>query len=717
MLTPTNLRHQFFVFAAPLMLALVSFLSLVYFIQRSALYDSEGQKNQLIVNTTTKLIASQFKEAFDDLDLIASHTSLTNEQNHTEIEKEIFINSLFETKPRYSRLLILDKKGTITQYYGDKIDLETTTMNLPNLNYGIMPVFENNLDQISISGIQIIKRQYLKSDASIIGFLILKIDLEQLENRLTASGIFDQSSLYLGFDHQFSPIFMNDLPKTETTLEAAIDTNPIKQELITTIQPLSEHFNIDQVSWIKQWDVLAISSQSALKSGKNNIITVLSILGVLASIIISGISLWLAKLRILRYLTLHDLAESDRLNKSIVETTTNAIVTINDAGKIISSNPAAQHLVSRAAKNIHGSRFCNLFIISKDHNEFLEFLKHTLAMPVGSHTELRDFTGFNVSGDQLPISIALSVDELQGQKIINIFITDNTEHEKNIELQRLTEVVFKAANEGISITDANNNIEAINTAFTRITGYSEEDVIGKNPRILRSGKHNIDFFEKLWQELHLNGIWKGEIWNRSKTGDPYLEEISIALVRNNDGQVIHHISIFHDISERKVREERIAYQAHYDQLTGLPNRFVFIDSLDREIKSFNRYGNSFALLFIDLDHFKEINDQYGHRVGDLVLQEAARRLTTSVRDSDMVARLAGDEFTLIIRALSTDDELSHLIEKIKVALNGTVKIGSQTINIQGSVGGVIYSEQHGNADDVLQLADESMYQEKRKTFI
>jgi len=214
-------------------------------------------------------------------------------------------------------------------------------------------------------------------------------------------------------------------------------------------------------------------------------------------------------------------------------------------------------------------------------------------------------------------------------------------------LQSILQSVYENTSNGIIIVDHRITIVAVNPGFTKITGYSPSEVIGKNPSLLNSGRQNKEFYEAMWGELLAYGYWEGEIWNRRKDGSIYPEWLNIASVRDSVSNVQYYVGTFSDISAIKTSEDKLIQLAFYDPLTGLPNRLLFQDRLLHTLNQARREDNHFAVYFIDLDGFKQINDYYGHLVGDAVLIEMANRLTACVRTSDTVARLAGDEFTII----------------------------------------------------------------------
>jgi len=296
------------------------------------------------------------------------------------------------------------------------------------------------------------------------------------------------------------------------------------------------------------------------------------------------------------------------------------------------------------------------------------------------------------------------------------FALDSFAHEaerKRAEAQlRLTAKVFEQGREGIAITDAERNILSINKAFTEITGYSEAEVLGRNPRLLSSGRQDADFFRAMWQAIDSQGSWAGEIWNRRKDGSVYPEWLSISRVVDADGATSHYIGIFSDITQHKAADEHIHWLAHFDTLTGLPNRALLADRSKHALSLAQRSGESLALMFLDLDHFKNINDSLGHRIGDALLIEVAKRLRTLVRAQDTVARPGGDEFILILPETDAGGA-AHLAEKLIEAAVQPYQVEQYELTVSASIGIAIYPDDGTDIDALLKCADTAMYSAKR----
>lgn len=277
---------------------------------------------------------------------------------------------------------------------------------------------------------------------------------------------------------------------------------------------------------------------------------------------------------------------------------------------------------------------------------------------------------------------------------------------------RLAASVYNASNEGIMIVDANNSIIATNPAFTIITGYAQEEVIGKDPSILKSGYHDASFYQAMWQDINAEGYWQGEIWDKRKNGEIYPKWLTISTVFNEDSTIQQRVAMFTDISQKREAENLIWRQANFDMLTKLPNRQMFHDRLEQQIKKANRAARPLALIFLDLDRFKEVNDTLGHDIGDALLRDAAQRLSSCVRETDTVARLGGDEFTIILSDLDDLGSVSRVAQEILRKLSEPFSLGSEVVYISASIGITLYPEDATEIEVLLKNADQAMYAAK-----
>lgn len=280
---------------------------------------------------------------------------------------------------------------------------------------------------------------------------------------------------------------------------------------------------------------------------------------------------------------------------------------------------------------------------------------------------------------------------------------------------KLSAIVFENSFEGIMITDAKGHIIRVNKAFTKITGYKPNEIHGQNASILQSGRHNDDFFKQLWKSIATQGYWHGEIWNKRKSGDLYPQRLSISVIKNKEGRILNYIGIFADITEKKQTEERIHRLAYYDELTELPNRVLFHERLKRALVYAKRNNHCVALIFIDLDRFKSINDSLGHPAGDYLLQLTAERLKTCVRESDTVVRMGGDEFTLILVNQPKEQAkmgAQKVAQKTLDILSQPFSIAGREVFIGASIGIAIYPDDANHATMLLKNSDLALYHAK-----
>jgi diguanylate cyclase (GGDEF)-like protein/PAS domain S-box-containing protein len=289
---------------------------------------------------------------------------------------------------------------------------------------------------------------------------------------------------------------------------------------------------------------------------------------------------------------------------------------------------------------------------------------------------------------------------------------DLTERRRAEEDLRLAAQVFENSGEAIMIMDADSLAVSVNRAFLEMSGYQPSEVLGKAPAMLKSDLHDEDFYHRLWQSLTDTDYWQGEIWNRRKNGEVYPEWLGISTLHSPDGKVTHYVAISSDISERKAAEARIEFLAHHDPLTDLPNRLLLKDRLERAIVHGDRTGTKVALLFIDLDRFKTVNDSLGHPVGDRLLREAAQRLRTCIRDMDTVSRQGGDEFLVVLTEPEDADAVTSVAEDILSALAMPFSLDGHEVAISCSVGIAVFPEDGSDFDGLLKKADIAMYHAK-----
>ncbi len=350
----------------------------------------------------------------------------------------------------------------------------------------------------------------------------------------------------------------------------------------------------------------------------------------------------------------------------------------------------------------------------KDAAEPLMIVRRQFEQPVRALFESRhrrkDGTIFDVEVSSFPL-------ELDGMPALFNSSRDVTERKQAEAELRIAATAFESQ-EGISVTDATGTILRVNRAFTNITGYSADEVIGKNPSILSSGRHNSDFYAAMWNSIKNQGVWDGEIWNRRKSGEIYPEHLTITAVKGANGNISNYVATLTDITLSKAAAEEIQQLAFYDSLTGLPNRRLLHDRLNQALASSARSGRQGALLFLDLDHFKTLNDTLGHDVGDMLLKQVAERLITCVREGDTVARLGGDEFVVMLEELGSDaldaaGQAEAVGDKILAALNQPYQLITHEHHSTPSIGATLFNNHQSKIDELLKQADIAMYQAKK----
>jgi diguanylate cyclase (GGDEF)-like protein/PAS domain S-box-containing protein len=291
--------------------------------------------------------------------------------------------------------------------------------------------------------------------------------------------------------------------------------------------------------------------------------------------------------------------------------------------------------------------------------------------------------------------------------------TDISDRKQAENQLHIAAIAFEAQ-EGIMITDADNVILRVNRSFTNITGYTAEEVIGHDPSILSSGRHDADFFAAMWRDIRSNGGWDGEIWNRRKNGEVYPERLTITAVRDPNGIITNYVATIVDFTMNKASEEKVKRMAFYDHLTLLPNRQLLMDRLKHALSSSARSGKEGALLFIDLDNFKTLNDTLGHSIGDLLLQQVAQRLETCVREGDTVSRFGGDEFVVLLENLSDNafesaTQTETVGVKILTALNKPYQLAEHEYRSTSSIGAALFNGHQLAPEVILKHADHAMY--------
>ena len=301
---------------------------------------------------------------------------------------------------------------------------------------------------------------------------------------------------------------------------------------------------------------------------------------------------------------------------------------------------------------------------------------------------------------------------INGELKTHCVFKDITSQERIEKKLKLSDIVFENTNEAILITNNINKIISVNSAFTKITGYEEADIIGKNPKILKSGKHDKKFYQKLWKDLLTTGQFKGEVWNRKKSGEIYPEWLNISVVKDSSGNILNYVAIFSDITKMKKSNEKIEYLAHHDPLTNLPNRLLLKARLDQSINHTNNSQEVLALFFIDIDNFKIINDSYGHSIGDKIINLVASRLQKNLRPNDTISRIGGDEFIIVIENVNQVKNVEKIANKILDDFKEPIKLQEYLFDVTVSMGISLFPNNSLSAEDLIKHADTAMYSAK-----
>ncbi|MGZ5051428.1 MAG: EAL domain-containing protein [Methylobacter sp.] len=405
------------------------------------------------------------------------------------------------------------------------------------------------------------------------------------------------------------------------------------------------------------------------------------------------------------------LTKSEKRYRIIVETTSEGICLIDQFFQMSFVNSAMARMLGYTPEQMLG-RPMEDFILE---DEILVYKQHMKLRMQGksSHYEQRmrhkDGSARWCSVTNTPLH------DTQGNFSGTIAMIRDISEQKHAEKEmRLAALVYRASSQAMMVTDADNRIITVNPAFTEITGYRLEDVLGKESKLLHSDRHESAFYAAMRESIASTGKWHGEIWSRRKNGEIFPELLTVDTIYRDDGLVYRRIALFTDITEEKKNEELIWRQANYDSLTDLPNRRMMQDRLQEELKKSRRNKKSLALLFIDLDRFKEINDTLGHDSGDNLLKQAAKRMTACIRETDAVGRLGGDEFIVVLNNLDDASSVGAIANNLLVDLAKPYLLGNELTHISASIGITIYPDDADDVSTLLKNADQAMYAAKQQ---
>lgn len=407
------------------------------------------------------------------------------------------------------------------------------------------------------------------------------------------------------------------------------------------------------------------------------------------------------------------LEQARRYANDILQASPDALLVISPQGKILHSNIEAQQLFGYDSKELFCLQLEQLIPerFRKNHVSLRQqSFSSTDARPMSKSAEL---SALHKNGREIPVEISLSFSQ-QGEELQAIATIRDISERKEIETRlRLISKVLHESSEGILIMDHERRIIDMNEAFCRLTGYQREELLGQAPSMLRSGRHEESFYQNIWQQLAKHGHWKGEIWERRKNGEPTPNLMTISAVNDEKGDISHYVSIYADITLLKQKEHSLEQLAHFDQLTSLPNRMLCQDRLRASMHRAHRSKNSCALLYIDLDGFKQVNDKLGHETGDEVLIKVGKKLKQAIREDDTAARMGGDEFVVILNEIRDCQHAEELVQRILDTISFQVDSKQASLPVSASIGVALYPE-HGNSiEHLMQCADKAMYYCKR----
>nr|WP_321265847.1 EAL domain-containing protein [uncultured Sulfurimonas sp.] len=500
-----------------------------------------------------------------------------------------------------------------------------------------------------------------------------------------------------------------------------------KQQILFANKKASEFFNLDYISL----DEIKFSEFSIFKNEESkNIILVLNDLNKLNNPITYSLSCKINNsnknyfIRIIPEKTevakktfliiIEDITEriesEDMYNQLFFHASDAIILTDYNSGKIKSINNKASILLGIEQDDLKTLSSSDIFATFQNEAQYSSHIKALESFGVDSYEIKRKLKDNQFQYLKVYCTLIDIGNHMYHQSIIH----DLTEH-KLLELQlKQRSNVFEHTIEGIMITELNGSVISVNDAFTKITGYTREDVIGKKPELLKSGKQGDEFYKKMWEDINNNGLFKGEIWNKKKDGTIYPEWLAISTIYDDNNKAIQYVAVFSDFSEIKKTQHKLQNLAHYDTLTKLPNRLLLNERIAQFIKLSKRHKSQFAVLFIDLDRFKQINDTYGHETGDKVLKTTSERLKSVVRESDVVSRLGGDEFIVVLNEITNLKNIHKVAKNILNKLQLPFTINNHNHYITCSIGISVYPEdtQKDDIDILIKHADIAMYESK-----
>lgn len=416
-----------------------------------------------------------------------------------------------------------------------------------------------------------------------------------------------------------------------------------------------------------------------------------------------------AAARSLLQLAAHEEATRQQRNLSgLFDTVRDFIFIVDRKGRILHHNRAVSEQLGYGDDALRGKTLTALYPKAQRRTN-----RTVVADLIAGRRKLAALPLLNAAGCPLSVEVRIATGRWNGHPAWFGIAHDIGERLAAEERQKLAASVFENAHEGIMITDPRGRIVEVNATFSELTGYAREEALGRTADLLKSGHHDAAFYDQMWRSIRDDGFWRGEIWNRKKSGELIVEALTISTVRNREGEVSHFVGIFSDITLLKQHQQRLEHLAHFDALTQLPNRMLLGDRMQLAMAQSERNGKLLAVCYLDLDGFKPINDAYGHAVGDHLLIEVAQRLKSCLRGGDTVARLGGDEFVLLFGDLEGIHESERAIGRAIAALSQPFHVSDQTLTLSASIGVTLFPQDGADADTLLRHADQAMYAAKQ----
>ncbi|MCW8908646.1 MAG: EAL domain-containing protein [Sedimenticola sp.] len=406
------------------------------------------------------------------------------------------------------------------------------------------------------------------------------------------------------------------------------------------------------------------------------------------------------------------LRSSEEHYRVLFESASDGIVTFEE-GCFTSCNRKMEEMLGCPRDEIIGAtpeRFSPRY--QPDGSLSVQCARERISAALAGEPQLFEWTHLRADGGKVQTEVSLNRIDSQGAPVLTARIHDISARKQREEETRLAASVFDGTSEAIVITDREGTILQVNRAFSGITGFLPEEAIGQTPRLLRSDYHGESFYRQFWEQLTASGSWQGEIWNRRKSGEIHPVWQNISAIRDSSGGIVQYISIFSDITDKKMSEQRIEHLAHYDVLTDLPNRVLFNERCEHALTRARREGHELVLMFLDLDRFKHINDSLGHPVGDQLLQQVAGRLLKLVREEDTVARLGGDEFVVVLEEVADSNVVPSVAEKLLGAFAEPFTVNGRLLHVSASIGIALYPADGQDVTTLVRNADAAMYRAK-----